>query len=130
MPDLSALARKLQLKPGNTVWVWPPNSPAAEALLEDQQIPLADPNAADVALLFTADRTAAQNALTQFADALAATRAVWFIYVKGNRTDINRDTLHALLLEHGWRAISQVSYDGELSALRSRPLKPGESTPT
>ncbi len=130
MPDLSALARKLQFKPGNTVWVWPPNSPAAEGLLEDQEIPLADPDAADIALLFTADRTAAQNALTQFADALAATRAVWFIYVKGNRTDINRDTLHALLLEHGWRAISQVSYDGELSALRSRPLKPGESTPT
>ena len=129
MPDLSALARKLQFKPGSTVWVWPPNAPAAESLLEDQQIPLADPDTADVALLFAADRTAAQNALTQFADALGATRAVWFIYAKGNRTDINRDTLHALLQQHGWRAISQVSYDDELSALRSRPLKPGESTP-
>jgi hypothetical protein len=47
-------------------------------------------------------------------------------YPKGNRADINRDSVWPILAEHGLRPIAQVSVDEVWSALRFRPLKPGE----
>jgi hypothetical protein len=46
---------------------------------------------------------------------------------KGNRTDINRDSLWPILGEHGLRPVTQVSIDQVWSALRFRPLKEGEA---
>jgi hypothetical protein len=51
---------------------------------------------------------------------------LWVAYPKGNRADINRDTLWPILAEHGLRPITQVAVDGVWSALRFRPLKEGE----
>ena len=46
---------------------------------------------------------------------------------KGNRTDINRDSLWPFLSELGLRPVTQVSIDQMWSALRFRPLKQGEA---
>ena len=46
---------------------------------------------------------------------------------KGNRTDINRDSLWPILGELGLRPVTQVAIDQVWSALRFRPLKPGEA---
>ena len=45
---------------------------------------------------------------------------------KANRADLNRDTLWPVLVEYGMRPVSQVAVDEVWSALRFRPLKPGE----
>jgi hypothetical protein len=50
----------------------------------------------------------------------------WVAYPKANRADLNRDTLWPVLGEYGMRPISQVAVDEVWSALRFRPLKPGE----
>jgi hypothetical protein len=51
---------------------------------------------------------------------------LWVVYPKDNRTDLNRDSLWPILAAHGLRPITQVAVDDVWSALRFRPLKPGE----
>ena len=43
-----------------------------------------------------------------------------------HRADLNRDTLWPVLGEYGMRPVSQVAVDEVWSALRFRPLRPGE----
>ena len=58
-------------------------------------------------------------------DSVAAGR-LWICYPKGGRADINRDSLWPMLRRYGLRPITQVAIDEVWSALRFRPLKPGE----
>lgn len=129
MNDTAALARKLQLKPGSRFWVWPEDASAAEPLAEGTGLDRSSTDEADVAVIFTADRQQVDTVLTEHASALATIRAVWIVYAKGNRTDMNRDTLWVQVADYGWKAVSQVSYSETLSALRVRPLKDGEASP-
>lgn len=126
MTETQTLARKLQLKPGNRLWAWP-ETDALHALGDEHT--RSEAVDADVALVFAEDRQQVDEALQEYADDLAAVRAVWIVYAKGNKTDMNRDTLWVQLAEYGWKAVSQVSYSEALSALRVRPLKEGESAP-
>jgi hypothetical protein len=57
---------------------------------------------------------------------LAEPRAFWVAYPKGNRSDVNRNSLWPILAEHGMRPISQVAVDQVWSALRFRALEAGE----
>lgn len=127
MNDAQALTRKLQLKAGSRLWVWPDSAPEAAILTEVANFERSDASDVDVAVIFAADREAVDTVFTQHADALASGRAVWIVYAKGNKTDMNRDTLWIQLAGYGWKAVSQVAYGKDLSALRVRPLKPGEA---
>ena len=52
---------------------------------------------------------------------------VWIAYPKGGKSDINRDSLWPIVRDAtGMRPITQVALDVTWSALRFRPLKPGE----
>lgn len=124
--DHAALQKKLQLKPGTRLWVWPETQPHPPELTADT-IEAADFDAADVAVLFTNSLAEVDAVLEQHIQVLAPLRAVWFIYPKGNATDFNRDILWNRLLRDDWRATANVSYDETLSAIRARPLKPGET---
>lgn len=73
---------------------------------------------ADVGALSTRNRADVDTALTEHRETLATMKTVWVVYAKGNKTDINRDTLWVQLAEYGWRAVSQVSFDETYSALR------------
>lgn len=127
MSDPKTLHRKLQLKPGSGLWVWPNSSDLAEPLAATDDFVHTTVTEADVAALFTRHRADVDAAMAEHLEALAAMRAVWIIYAKGNKTDINRDTLWTHLERYGWRAVSQVSYDDAYSALRVRPMKAGET---
>ena len=81
---------------------------------------------ARVAVLVGDDAATVRAALDRAADALLAVPVVWVTYPKGNRTDINRDSLWPILAERGLRPITQVSLDDTWSALRFRPLRPDE----
>lgn len=117
-----SVAKKLQLKPGQSVAVLqaPPDLP-----LDLDGNYLVDARAeADAVLLFvraTADLSTEDGAaLVEAArrDALA-----WVAYPKGGKlgTDLNRDSLNALLVERGVRGVRQISIDETWSALRFRP---------
>lgn len=126
MTDTKALHRKLQLRAGASLWVWPETGGVPESLVATEDFVRSGAADADVALLLTEDRASVDNALSEHLGTLSTAKAVWIVYAKGNRTDINRDTLWIQLAQYGWRAVSQVSFSETHSALRVRPLKEGE----
>lgn len=126
MDEIADLRRKLRLTPGTALWIWPEDHPPSDALAADDSLRHATLSDADVAILFTENRAAVDAVLGEYLEQLTPVRAVWIIYAKANATDINRDTLWVQLDQYGWRAVSQVSFSDALSALRIRPLKPGE----
>ncbi len=120
------VAAKLLIKPGTRVWL---SDPAREALI--MPLPagaavvesLAD---GDVAVVFAPDGDAARAALEQHASDLARVPVFWIAYPKGNRADINRDSLWPMVAAYGMRPITQVAVDEVWSGLRFRPLREDE----
>lgn len=129
MSQAQKLHLKLQLKPGSTLWTWPEDIAVPEPLATSEDYTRTGIGEADVAVLFTRDRADVDAVLTQHREALATMRAVWIVYAKGNKTDMNRDSLWVQLAKYRWRAVSQVAFDNTYSALRVRPLKDGETLP-
>ncbi|MGX1778638.1 hypothetical protein ACWIGW_41480 [Nocardia brasiliensis] len=76
---------------------------------------------ADVAVVFADNAASARTAFDRHLTDLMTCPTVWVAYPKGNRTDINRDTLHLLLVDYGLRPVAQVAIDETWSALRFRP---------
>jgi hypothetical protein len=121
-------AAKLLIKPGTTVWI---SSRARAAIVE----PLPDgaawtdaPADATTALLFADDEWSLRALLDAHAGGLTEPAYLWIAYPKGGRADINRDSLWPIVAERlGMRPITQIALDETWSALRFRPLKPGEA---
>ncbi|MEV0151724.1 MULTISPECIES: hypothetical protein [unclassified Nonomuraea] len=121
------VAAKLLVKPGTCVWV---SDPAHRALIEPLPEGARHAGAlgeADVAVVFAADAASARDLLQEHRDALTAPSVLWVAYPKGNRSDVNRDTLWPIVGEYGLRPNGQVAVDEAWSALRFRPLKEGEA---
>jgi len=121
------IAEKLGIKPGSAVWLSHP-----------EQLALIEPLPADVriverieqattAFVFGEDAAALRKLAAAHGPRLAEPDTLWVAYPKGNRTDINRDTLWPILVEHGVRPNGQVSLDDVWSGLRFRADKPGEA---
>ena len=126
MPDRT-VAQKLLIKPGQRLWL----SPATDSCLVEplpENVSMAGGIAsADVAIVSVSTAAGATNTFAANADDLGKPPVLWVFYPKGNVTDINRDSLWPLLAVHGLRPITQVAVDETWSALRFRPLKPGEA---
>jgi hypothetical protein len=119
-------AQKLLIKPGTTGWV----SPGHDALVG--ALPAGASEAADfatagVAVVFVDDAAATQAFLVDHAADLGGPAILWFLYPKGGRSDINRDSLWPMIAVHGLRPITQVAIDETWSALRFRSLNPDEA---
>jgi hypothetical protein len=82
---------------------------------------------ATTALIFADAAASLREFLTANNDQLAARSAFWVAYPKGNRTDINRDTLWPILGEYGMRPLGQVALDEVWSAMRFRANREGET---
>ncbi len=119
-------AEKLLLRPGGRAWVSDPERAGLLGDLPEGASLTAMPADASVALLVGGSAAEVRAALETHGSDLAAPAAFWVAYPKGGRADINRDSLWPILAEHGFRPISQVALDETWSALRFRPLKPGE----
>jgi hypothetical protein len=122
-----SVAEKLLIKPDTTLWS-----------SDDSRLELVEPLPAGVrrvdapeqattALVFADDAASLRELLATHQERLARPDVLWVAYPKGNRTDINRDSLWPLLSELGLRPVTQVSIDQVWSALRFRPLKQGEA---
>jgi hypothetical protein len=121
-----SIAEKLQIKPDTTVWVSPfdhlelvgtlPHGVRQSHTFED----------ATVAIIFVDGEATARARLDRHRHSITKPSILWVAYPKGNRADINRDSLWPILGEYGMRPNGQVAVDATWSALRFRPLKPGE----
>jgi len=121
------VADKLLIKPNTTLW----SSDASRAQLVE---PLPEgvrqvdgPDEATTALVFAENAGSLREILTAHREELAHPNTFWVAYPKGNKADINRDTLWPILVEYGMRPIGQVAVDEVWSALRFRPLREGEA---
>ena len=119
---------KLLIKPGTTAWTSHPERATLIEPLPDGATwtdALAD---ATTAILFADDERSLRALLGEHAGGLGEPEYLWVAYPKGGRADINRDSLYPIVAEMtGMRPITQVSLDATWSALRFRPLKPGEA---
>jgi hypothetical protein len=122
-----SVAEKLLIKPNTTVW-------SSHSVQLDLIEPLpagvrrvGRPEQATTALVFANDARSLRDILDAHRNHLTRPAILWVAYPKGNRADINRDTLWPILSEYGLRPISQVAVDDVWSALRFRPHKEGEA---
>lgn len=122
------VAQKLQIKPGTTVWLSDTSKRDLVEPLPDGVRRVGKLESATAAILFAEDRASLRMLLAKTGERLRAPELLWVAYPKGNRADINRDSVWPMLAELGLRPISQVSLDDAWAALRFRPNKPGEQT--
>lgn len=122
---MSALARKLQIKPGTRIaLVNPPAGYAArlEPLPDGAQVVDLQPGL-DVVQVFARDRAELERA----AGALGSVRdggLLWVCYPKGGEkagTDLDRDLLWQELSKLGLAGVTLVAVDDTWSAMRFRP---------
>ena len=123
---MKTVAEKLLIKPGSSLWVSDDSRVALLGPLPGD-VERAGLESADTAVVFADDSGSLRAILSAEGEALRRPSALWVAYLKGNRADINRDTLWPILGEHGLRPITQVSIDDVWSALRFRPLGEGEA---
>jgi hypothetical protein len=121
-----SIADKLLVKPNTTLWLSHPDRlqlieplPAGARVVDRLE-------EATVGLAFVDSATAARKLCDAQRDQLARPGVLWFAYPKGNKADINRDSLWPIVAEYGLRPNAQVALDDVWSALRFRPNKEGE----
>jgi len=91
--------------------------------------PSSDPHGADFVLLFASTQAEAVERLGTVAPAIGPKTLAWIGYPRGSKAkglDISRDTLFTALRDVGLTANANFSIDDTWSAVRFRPLKPGE----
>lgn len=121
------VAEKLRVRPGTSLYLSHPERRDLLGPLPDG-VTLADgPEQAAIAVLFADDGFSLRGLLATGGESLLrGPTALWVAYPKGNRSDINRDTLWPIVAERGLRPIAQVAVNEVWSALRFRPLRAGE----
>jgi hypothetical protein len=116
------LAAKLQLKSDHRLeCVRAPDSVSSEL----KEFTAGRDGSEDAALLvFVPDRSALEDHRTQIVEAVNDGHLTWVSYPRSGQlgTDLNRDSLAALLTESGVQPVRQIAIDDVWSALRFRPL--------
>ena len=121
------VADKLLIKPGTTLWISDQGRSDLLGPLPVGVEPTSDPSTASTSIVIADDRDSIRRRLATDGTALLGSGNLWVLYPKGNKADINRDSLWPILADFGFRPISQVSVDDTWSALRFRALRPGEA---
>jgi hypothetical protein len=121
-----SIAEKLQIRPNTTLWLSDPArlpllTPLPDGVRETDTLATAS-----TAVLFADDAASARKLLEENVADLAKPAAFWVAYPKGNKADINRDTLWPIVADFDMRPNSQVAIDDRWSALRFRPNRDGE----
>ncbi|MEU8815324.1 hypothetical protein [Actinoplanes sp. NPDC048796] len=120
------IAEKLLIKPNTTVWLSDPAQLPVLAPMPDG-VREADMLAtASTAVLFAEDAASVRKQLAEHSADLAKPAVFWVAYPKGNKADINRDTLWPIVADFDMRPCGQVAIDDRWSGLRFRPNREGE----
>ncbi len=120
----SSLAKKLVIKPGNTVRVI--DAPQGyEHLLshlpEGATLLTGGDEQANVVLLFGESRATLERTLPTAITQVRPGGVFWAAYPKGGKSDLSREVMWKVLEPYLWRPVSQVAIDDTWSALRFRP---------
>ena len=118
----AALAKKLQLKPGQTLRVLhAPEGLAMDLPADGGEADGAAP--APATLVFVTTFAEAKERVGPAVEAAAADELTWVAYPKAGKlgADLNRDSLAAFMTARGVRPVRQVAIDDTWSALRFRP---------
>lgn len=115
-------AEKLQIKPG-TELLFGPSTPEQRALLDPLPAGVTvvdgiDRDTTDVAIMFASDRDELDALLNEVLRLLSTPRAVWIGYPKGNKADINRDSIWQRVEEVGWTLNANISLSDVWSSVR------------
>lgn len=116
------IAEKLSIKP-DTELLFGPSSPEQRALLEPlpDNVTVVDGierDTTDVAMAFAKNREELDELLDSLFPTLTAPKAVWIAYLKGNKSDINRDSIWTRAEESGWTLNGNISLSAEWSSVR------------
>jgi hypothetical protein len=130
---ISALAKKLQIKPGMKVALV--NAPA-EAAAALRPLPegarVSGGTSADAVIAFAKDDAELGKIAPQAVKAVRPDGLLWLAYPKGSgklKTDLNRDVLRETAAErYGLEGVSLVAVDETWSAMRFRPKGAGKAT--
>lgn len=119
-----SLAKKLVIKPGNTVRII--DAPRGyEHLLNDlpegARLLESGDEQADVVLLFGESRATLERTLPTAITEVRPGGVFWAAYPKGGKSDLSREEMWKLLEPYLWRPVSQIAIDDTWSALRFRP---------
>lgn len=116
-------AEKLQIKP-DTELLLGPCTPEQRAMLdplpEGVTVGEANRDTTGVAVLFARDRAQLDALLDEVIPKLVSAKAVWIAYPKGNRADINRDSIWKRVEESGLTLNANISLSDEWSSVRLR----------
>jgi hypothetical protein len=123
---MKTIAEKLLIKPHTTVWLSDPSRSALLAPMPDGVREVETPATASVAVLFADSAADVRQQLEKDAAELAKPGVFWVAYPKGNRADINRDSLWPIMADFDMRPCGQVAIDERWSGLRFRPNRAGE----
>ncbi len=122
-----SIIEKLLIKDAASVWI---SSPLAADVIGSLPVTVhrvPDPAEAAAVLVVADGAAAVRSALARYRDAFARADVFWVAYPKGNRADINRDTLWPILAEHAMRPMGQIALNEVWSAMRFRADRPGEA---
>ena len=120
------IAEKLLIKPNSTVWL---SDPAQVALLTPMPDGVREADllaTASTAVLFVEDVVGAREKLDEHRADLTKPAVFWVAYPKGNKADINRDSLWPIVADFDMRPCGQVAINDRWSGLRFRPNREGE----
>jgi hypothetical protein len=121
------VAEKLLIRAGTTLWTSDPSRLPLIGPLPAGVRVVDDPTAATTAIVFAPDERTVRAVFAAHVAALRGAAALWILYPKANRTDVNRDSLWRILADHGVRPITQIAVDDVWSGLRFRNLNPAEA---
>lgn len=116
------IAEKLQIKPGTELLLGP-SSPEERALLDPLPdnvtvVDGIDRDTPGVAVMFAHSRNELDRLLDEVFPLLSTPKAAWIGYPKGNKADINRDSIWKRAEESGWTLNGNVSLSGTWSSVR------------
>lgn len=117
-----SVAEKLQIKP-NTELLIGPATAEQRALLDPLPDGVAvvdgiDRDTAGVVVMFASNRDTLDALLTGSLQHLSAPKAIWIGYPKGNRSDINRDSIWKRAEEVGWTLNGNIALSDTWSSVR------------
>lgn len=113
-------AEKLLINPGSSVFQagdTPETRELLEPLPEDATF-VEHADHADVAVLFALSAANLEDLLESHLESFRDTRAAWIGYLKGGRSDINRDSIWDCVKQLGWTLNANVALSDEWSAVR------------
>jgi len=122
MASTQPLAKKLLIKPGNTIA--PINAPRNyKALLgplpDGAEVVARAPNSgATLVHLFITTTAELETQLPRARQAMAKGGGIWVSWKKGGKTEVSRDTIRTAAEELGLDTVRAVSLDDEWSAIK------------